>query len=224
MISSVFFDLDGTLADTAPDLTSSLNQVLREQNKPSVTVEKIRPFVSMGSNAMLKVAFLVEEDDPEFADIKQRFLETYKKNLHHETQLFPGMEKVLQYLEKENIIWGVVTNKPTWLTEPTMQYLQLIDRVACVVSGDTTKFQKPDPQPILHACKVTKSDPNQSVYIGDASRDIDAGRAAGMKTLVASYGYIAIDEDPNEWNADGNAPKPEAIIYWLKKENSSAYL
>ena len=222
MISSVFFDLDGTLADTAPDLAAALNQVLHEQGKAALPLESIRPSVSLGGNAMVKLAFSIEEDDPEFEGLRIRFLEIYQQRLHQDTHVFPGIDEVLDYLEGKNMTWGVVTNKPEWLTNPVMDQLQLTQRAACIISGDTTDYRKPHPGSMLHACEVARCDPETSLYVGDALRDIEAGRAAGMKTLTADYGYIANDENPDEWNADGRISQPEEIIDWLKKENESA--
>ena len=222
MISSVFFDLDGTLADTAPDLAAALNQVLHEQGKPTLPMESIRPSVSLGGNAMVKLAFSIEEDDPEFDGLRIRFLDIYQQRLHQDTQVFPGIDAVLDYLEGKNMTWGVVTNKPEWLTNPVMDQLKLTQRAACIISGDTTEYSKPHPGSMLHACEVAQCDPETSLYVGDALRDIEAGRAAGMKTLTADYGYIANNENPDDWNADGCISKPEEIIDWLKKENESA--
>jgi 2-phosphoglycolate phosphatase len=222
MISSVFFDLDGTLADTAPDLAAALNQVLHEQGKPTLPMESIRPSVSLGGNAMVKLAFSIEEDDPEFDGLRIRFLDIYQQRLHQDTQVFPGIDAVLDYLEGKNMTWGVVTNKPEWLTNPVMDQLKLTQRAACIISGDTTEYSKPHPGSMLHACEVAQCDPETSLYVGDALRDIEAGRAAGMKTLTADYGYIANNENPDDWDADGKISKPEEIIDWLKKENESA--
>ena len=219
MISSIFFDLDGTLADTAPDLATALNQILQERGKPTLPLETIRPAVSLGGNAMIKLVFAIEEDDPEFADLRQRFLEIYHERLHQDTHVFPGIGKALDYIEANNMIWGVITNKPEWLTHPIMEQLNLTQRTACIVSGDTTEFRKPHPGPMLYACELAKCAPETSLYVGDALRDIEAGRAAGMKTLIADYGYIAKDENPDTWNADGSISEPEEIIAWLEKEN-----
>ncbi len=221
MISSVFFDLDGTLADTAPDLAAALNQVLHEQGKPALPLESIRLSVSLGSNAMVKLGFSIEEDDPEFDGLKQRFLDIYQQRLHQDTHIFHGIDEALTYLEEKNMAWGVVTNKPEWLTNPVMEQLKLTQRAACVISGDTTKYQKPHPGSILYACQITQCAPETSLYVGDALRDIQAGRAAGMKTLTADYGYIANNENPDEWNADGRISRPEEIIDWLDRENNT---
>lgn len=222
MISSVFFDLDGTLADTAPDLTISLNQILQKEHKPSIPIKKLIPFISGGANGMIKMAFDISEKDPKFQDIKKCFLIAYKKTLYHQTQVFLGIEEVLQYLEAKKIIWGIITNKPAEFTDPIMQRLNLTQKAACIISGDTTLFNKPSPQPILYACKITKTDPKKSVYIGDAKIDIQAGKAGGMKTLIANYGYLSENDNPKQWGADGTISRPEEIIDWLKKKNNTS--
>lgn len=221
MISSVFFDLDGTLADTAPDLAAALNQILREHGKPELTVAAIKPAVSLGGDAMIKLAFAINETDPEFDNLRRSFLKIYHERLHQDTHVFPGIEKVLNYIEAEKLVWGVVTNKPEWLTNPVMEQLQLARRAACIVSGDTTEYRKPHPGPMLHACELAQCAPETALYVGDALRDIEAGRAAGMKTLTADYGYIPEGEDPDDWQADGSVSTPEEIIDWLNKENSN---
>jgi len=215
MIKAVFFDLDGTLADTAPDLAASLNQLLAEQGKAVLTFDVIRPTVSLGGNALVRLAFNIDEDKPEFISLRQRFLEIYKSRLHSGTHLFPGMPRVLDTLESDGLVWGVITNKPSWLTLPLMQKLGLDKRAKCIICGDTTENKKPHPAPMLHACKITDSDPGCSLYVGDAERDIEAGRAAGMHTLIAQYGYIGKDEEPSQWQADGVISDPGEIIDWI---------
>ena len=216
MITTVFFDLDGTFADTAPDLAASLNQLLTEHGQPTLPLEIIRPTVSLGGNAMIQLAFTIDESAEEFSELRQRFLEIYNQRMHSSTKLFPGMGKVLQTLESEHILWGIITNKPGWLTEPLMQKLDMEKRAACIISGDTTNHRKPHPAPMHHACEITNSEPAHTLYVGDAQRDIDAGRAAGMHTLIAKYGYISADEDPGQWQADGMVTHPNEIITWIK--------
>jgi 2-phosphoglycolate phosphatase, prokaryotic len=208
MIKAVFFDLDGTLADTAPDLAAALNQLLAEQGRSALPYEVIRPAVSLGGNAMIRLAFGIEEVTPEFNSFRQRFLEIYQSRLLDDTHLFPGMSQVLEILESKGIIWGVITNKPSWLTNPLMQKLGLYGRAKCIISGDTTENRKPHPAPMLYACEISETEPCSSLYIGDARRDIDAGRAAGMHTLIAEYGYIGKDEEPSQWRADGMISDP----------------
>jgi phosphoglycolate phosphatase len=216
MITAVFFDLDGTLADTAPDLAYALNKVLSEHGRPTLSLEKIRSTVSLGGNAMIQLAFNLDEKAPEFSALRERFLDIYNQKMHSDTHLFPGISEVLTTLEADNITWGVITNKSSWFTQPLMEHLGLEQRTACIVSGDTTDYRKPHPAPMQYACEITQSEPGNSVYIGDAKRDIDAGRAAGMHTLVAQYGYISEDENPLDWKADAMISEANEIISWLR--------
>tara|TARA_R110002096_G_scaffold14333_1_gene49915 strand:+ start:795 stop:1451 length:657 start_codon:yes stop_codon:yes gene_type:complete len=202
MIEHILFDLDGTLADTANDLANALNAIRLQHGLTALPKEVIRPTVSLGGNAMIKLAFDLEEGDTGFEIIRDEFLNYYRANIAQETRLFDGMEKLLISLESENKPWGIVTNKSSWLTEPLLKALSLDERAACVISGDTLEEKKPHPAPILHACRLMQSDPATTIYIGDAQRDIEAGRRAGTKTLIALYGYIDDDDDPADWGAD----------------------
>lgn len=219
-INTVFFDLDGTLADTAPDLAKALNQLLEEKNKTALPFKEIRPVVSHGGNALIRLAFNISENQPEFSSLKERFLQLYQSRLHNGTTLFAGMADVLEILEKENFIWGVITNKPAWLTNPLMQQLGLVGRAACIISGDSSAYSKPHPAPLQLANEITNTKPESCIYIGDAKRDIDAGRAAGMYTLVACYGYLGNEDQPETWNADGMVQSVPEIIDWINKFNS----
>ena len=219
MINTVFFDLDGTLADTAPDLAGALNALLEEEGKPALDFEKIRPVASHGGNALLRLGFDVTERDPGFNQLRKRFLELYGTRLHSCTTLFDGMENVLATLEKEQFIWGVITNKPRWLTEPLMKHLGLARSAACIISGDSTDYIKPHPAPMQLANNITNTKPEMSLYIGDAQRDIEAGKVAGMHTLIALYGYIGADDSPENWNADGMINTPAEIPGWIHAFN-----
>lgn len=211
MIEHILFDLDGTLADTANDLANALNAIRLKHGLATLSREVIRPTVSLGGNAMIKLAFDLEEGDSGFDLIRKEFLDYYRANIAHETRLFEGMEELLRSLESENKPWGIVTNKPSWLTDPLIKAMSLDERAACVISGDTLEQKKPHPAPILHACSLMRSVPATTIYIGDAQRDIEAGRRAGTKTLIALYGYIDDDEDPDQWCADGMITSPHEI-------------
>ena len=211
MIDCVLFDLDGTLADTADDLANALNAIRLKHNLTVLCREIIRPTVSLGGNAMIKLAFGLEEGDTDFEKIRDEFLNYYRANIAQETRLFDGMEELLLTLENENKPWGIVTNKPSWLTDPLVEAMSLDKRAACVISGDTLEQRKPHPAPILHACKLMQSNPSTTLYIGDAQRDIEAGRSAGTKTLIALYGYIDDDDDPAAWDADAMVSSPYQI-------------
>jgi len=215
MIRTVLFDLDGTLLDTAPDLAGALNMVLAEQGRPALPFERIRPVVSHGGIALIELGFGLARQDPAFAALRQRLLAIYRANLAVRTRPFPGMSELLAAIESRHMNWGVVTNKPGWLTEPLLQALGLFERAACVVSGDTLPERKPHPAPMLHACRLAGSEPAQCVYVGDAQRDIEAGRSAGMHTLVALFGYIEADEDYRKWQADAAVDSPAGILDWL---------
>ena len=215
-IKTVLFDLDGTLLDTAPDLAAALNTVLGENNRDPLPYETIRGVVSHGGVALIKLGFRIDELDPDFEALRQRLLAIYRENLSRLTRLFPGMDEVLERLEQNGLNWGIVTNKPGWLTEPLLADLGLLERAACVVSGDTLKERKPHPAPMLHACKLARSTPQQCVYIGDAQRDIEAGRNASMHTLVALFGYFLEDDRPHEWLADGLLEQPRDLLAWLE--------
>ncbi|MCG8436091.1 MAG: HAD hydrolase-like protein, partial [Gammaproteobacteria bacterium] len=165
-ISTVLFDLDGTLADTAPDMAAALNQLLKEYNRAPLAFETIRPSVSGGSPAMLKLGFGVREESAEFKKLRQRFLDIYNAALCVETKLFPGMDKVLSHLDTHNFRWGVVTNKPGWLTEPLLYELALKTRSACIISGDTTARRKPHPDPLFKACADIGCEPAECIYVG----------------------------------------------------------
>jgi 2-phosphoglycolate phosphatase len=213
--AGVLFDLDGTLLDTAPDLAAALNRLRRERGEPELPHATIRPTVSHGSQGMLKLGFGLEPGDALYAELNQRFLELYRAAIAVETALFPGMAEVLAYLEANVIHWGVVTNKPGWLTEPLLRALDLWPRAACVVSGDTLARRKPDPEPLWYACERMGVPPERSLYIGDAERDVQAGNRAGLITLVAGFGYLGVEDRPEDWGADGFLERPTDLFGWI---------
>ena len=215
MIRSVLFDLDGTLADTAPDLANALNNVRMESGLAPLPLQTIRCEVSNGAIALTKLGFDIDSDHPQFEPLRLRLLEHYRQNIATETRLFDGMHAVLKTLEEMNIHWGVVTNKPARFTEPLLNALDLTHRAACIVSGDTLEKKKPHPEPILHACNIVGCRPTETVYVGDAPRDIEAGKRAGTKTLVALFGYISDHEQPQQWGADGMVQAPQDILSWV---------
>ena len=217
---AVLFDLDGTFADTAPDMAYALNQLLKRRERSPLPFERIRPHVSHGGRAMISIGFGLAPEDAGFDALRQEFLDIYADNLVRETALFPGMPDLLDFFETQDIPWGIVTNKPTWLTDPLMQGLGLSERAACIVSGDTAARAKPHPDPLYHACRLIDVDPIDCWYVGDAERDIAAGRAAGTGTLVAMFGYLDAAEDPRTWGADGMIRKPLDVLDWLSTGNT----
>jgi len=213
--AAILFDLDGTLADTAPDLAFALNTLLQESNKQVIDYTIIRPFASHGSPALLKLGFGIETDHPDFPELQQRFIQIYQDNIARETRLFAGMEQVLNQLDLAKIPWGIVTNKPAFLTEPLLKELNLDHRAACVVSSDTTAHSKPHPEPMFYACQQINLAPEQCLYIGDAARDIEAGKNANMQTVLAYYGYLSADDKPDTWQSDFSINQPSDILLWI---------
>jgi len=213
--SAILFDLDGTLVDTAPDLAFALNTLLQENNKQVIDYNTIRPLASHGSPALLKQGFGIEINHPDFPELQQRFIQIYQDNIARETRLFAGMEQVLNQLEAANIPWGIVTNKPAFLTEPLLVQLNLSHRAACVVSSDTTAHSKPHPEPMFYACQQINLAPEQCLYIGDAARDIEAGKNANMQTVLAYYGYLSADDKPDTWQSDFSINQPSDILLWI---------
>lgn len=218
MIRTVLFDLDGTLADTAPDLAQALNTLLAEESRAALPFGRIRPVVSHGSAGLLKLGFGISPHDASFARLRERLLAIYAANLCRATRLFPGIPELLTELRRRGLNWGIVTNKPAFLTEPLVAQLPLPSAPACIVSGDTTTNRKPHPEPMLLACRRAGSLPDQCLYVGDAERDIAAGREAGMRTLVALFGYIEDNEQPHTWGASGLVHTPMEILDWLARD------
>lgn len=212
--SALLLDLDGTLLDTAPDMGGALNRLLEENGLAPLPASAIRPVVSHGSARLVSLGFPTATGD-EYERLRLRFLDIYALNLADHTRLFPGAEALLAELERLGLPWGIVTNKPGWLTDPLLQALDLDGRAACVVSGDTLPERKPHPLPLLHAASVIGIAPGRCVYAGDAERDIQAGRAAGMTTVVASYGYISAEDDPRSWQPAGMVTEPLQLLDWM---------
>jgi phosphoglycolate phosphatase len=215
VIRTVLFDLDGTLADTAPDLARALNELLVEEGRPPLPYETIRPMVSHGSPGLLRLGFGIGAEHTAYARLRQRLLDLYAADLCRETRLFPGMDEVLAGLQARGLNWGIVTNKPAFLTEPLVRKLALDFPPTSIVSGDSTRNRKPHPEPMFLACRQAGSEPPQCLFVGDAERDVEAGREAGMRTLVALFGYIESHESPQSWGADGLVRTPVEILGWL---------
>jgi N-acetyl-D-muramate 6-phosphate phosphatase len=207
---AILFDFDGTFADTAPDMAYAANLLRKARGLATLPESSYRPHVSRGSRGMIGVAFKVQFDEPEFPALKDEFLSYYEKHLCVHTALFPGIESLIRKMESRDIAWGIVTNKPKRFTDPIAAALGLDVRAGCVVSGDTTPHAKPHPAPLLHAANLIAIDPADCWYVGDDIRDIQAAHAAGMKGIVARYGYLG-GSDPNTWNADFMVDSPAEI-------------
>jgi 2-phosphoglycolate phosphatase len=216
-IKAVLFDLDGTLIDTAADIGSALNAVLISLDRAKLTDAQVRSNAGKGARGLLQLGLQLEADDPDYERHSNDFLKYYEQFMLQTTQLFAGMEQVLQWLEEKKIPWGIVTNKPHRFTVKILEGLLLHHRAACVVSGDSLKHSKPHPEPILHACKLLNVDPKNVLYIGDAEIDIIASHAAGVTPLAALYGYITEGDDPQKWNAHGYINHPTDLLEWFSK-------
>lgn len=215
MFDAVLFDLDGTLADTAPDLGSTVNTLLLEEGQPQQALEALRPYVSQGARGMLKAGFGYDSTHPDYEGLTERFLEIYASRLCAETRLFDGIPELLATLEEMGLGWGIVTNKRMRFTDPLVALLGLGGRTACVVSGDTTPEAKPSPLPVLHACKLLNCTPGRTLYVGDDIRDIAAGRAAGCMTVAVSYGYLGDGGPVRTWGADLIIDHPDELADFL---------
>ncbi len=213
---AVLFDLDGTLVDTAPDMVRILQSLQRERSSEPVPFEVGRSYVSNGVLGLLSIGF-PDADDELREDLRQEFLERYAERICDHSVVFDGLDTLLGELEAAGIPWGVVTNKPASLTDRLLDELQLSQRAACAVSGDTLPQRKPHPAPLLHACEIAAVAPAASIYVGDAARDIEAGRAAGMSTIAAGYGYIIDGDDPAIWGADSIAVDTQELAHLVRK-------
>jgi phosphoglycolate phosphatase len=214
-IAAVLFDLDGTLADTAPDMARTVNLMREKRGLSTVPLSQVRPHVSKGARGMIGAAFDVSPEDERFQAMREEFLDLYMGNLCIDTRLFPGMESLLGSLEERGIAWGVVTNKFERFAFPVMEGLGLAQRAAVIVGGDTCPRPKPYPDPLLHAAKAINVDPARTLYVGDDERDVQAARAAGMPVLAAGYGYLGDGPLPEAWNADGVVGSVEEIGKWI---------
>ncbi|MGE0858276.1 MAG: phosphoglycolate phosphatase [Gammaproteobacteria bacterium] len=212
---AVLFDLDGTLLDTAPDFYLALNALRAEAGLPPLDHALIRPHVSHGSPAMLRLAFDIDATHASYETHRARFLELYASVLASATVPFPGVPALLDALAARGLPWGIVTNKPGWLTTPLLARLALDARAACVISGDSTARAKPFPDPLLAAAAALGVPPTACVYVGDAERDVVAARAAGMPVLVARYGYLDPLEQPDAWQADGGIDAALELLAWI---------
>jgi len=208
----IFFDLDGTLADTAPDLVAAANQLLIARNLPPMQYEVLRPRASAGARGLIRGAFGIDTDHPDFIPLRDEFFSNYEKALLVNSVIFDGIDHLLDQLDGAKLPWGIVTNKSERFTNPLTDLMGLRQRAASTVSGDTTPHSKPHPEPILHAARLANVDPTKSVYVGDDIRDIVAGKAAGMKTIAAAYGYCGCEEPPEAWGADYLVYHPKELL------------
>jgi len=213
---SILFDLDGTLVDTAPDMVGVLEAMQISHGGTLVSHELARSNVSNGAIGLIRLAF-PSSTGAEEKRLLQEYLDRYQQSVCEESRVFPGLDSLLDQLDAARLPWGVVTNKPQKLTEPLLAGLGLDARTACIISGDTIAERKPHPAPLLLASKKTRVAPDKTIYVGDAARDIEAGRAAGMTTVAAAYGYITSDDSANNWQADFIAADTQELVTILLK-------
>ncbi len=211
MIKAVLFDLDGTFADTAPDLAYALNRVRGTRGLAPLPPEATRPVASNGARGLLGAGFGIGPGDPGYDALREEFLAVYAENLCRETRLFPGIRELLDALHARVLPWGIVTNKQERFMLPLLRQLGVLDRAACAVGGDTTVRNKPDPEPLLFASRRIGIVPADGVYIGDDRRDVEAAHAAGMKAVVARWGYLN-GQEPDQWNADWLIKNPQELL------------
>ena len=212
MIEAVLFDLDGTLVDTAPDMGAALNNLLIEENMQPLPLAVIRPLVSQGGLVLTRLGFAGKVPEAEIEPLRQRYLQHYHAIVADESRLFEGYAEILDELEARSIPWGIVTNKPEWLTHPLLEQLGLALRTGIVIGGDTLEQRKPHPLPLQIAAKRLRVSCDNCIYVGDDERDIVAGKAANMKTLVAAYGYIEEPASIETWQADGVIDRPHDLL------------
>lgn len=214
-LHGILFDLDGTLLDTAPDLLNALNHVLVNEGLQAMQLTQIRHLVSHGSQAMLEAIFGNQQTEQEKQHRQQQLIKHYEENIYVDTVFFDGMSDFLSQLDSLGLPWGVVTNKPAFLTDRLMQAVGLDQRASSIISGDTLSVSKPHPLPLLSAARQCGILPKHCVYIGDAERDIQAANAAGMISVVAAYGYLSDHDTPDTWQADYHIDHPSELHQFL---------
>lgn len=209
---AVLFDFDGTLADTAPDLAAAANRLRDEKGLAPLPLDLLRPVASQGARGLLRVGLGLEPQDHGYEPMRQRFLDLYEQALAQHTRLFDGMAELVDWLDARRLPWGIVTNKATRFAQPLVAHLGLAGRCGVLVCGDTAARMKPHPEPLWLAAEQLGADPSACVYVGDDLRDIQAGRAAGMRTVAAAYGYCGDESPPQTWAADWLINHPRALM------------
>ena len=215
MIKTVLFDLDGTLADTAPDLGYAVNHMRKTRGLPALPDSATRPVASLGARGLLNAGFGIGPGHPDYGSMREEFLLLYEKNICRKTRLFPGIAELLDALETRGLRWGVVTNKAERLARLLLDELHMTPRASCIIGGDSTANFKPHPDPLLAACRTMREDAHACIYVGDDQRDVEAGHAAGMKAAAVKWGYLN-DSDPGSWNAEWILESPQDLLQHLR--------
>jgi 2-phosphoglycolate phosphatase len=214
---AVLFDLDGTLIDSAPDLGAAADQMRTERGLASIPLERYRPMAGAGARGMLGVAFGITPDSPEFAPLREEFFLNYEVRMLRNTQVFDGVAELIEALRARGLRWGVVTNKSVRFTGPLTRSMPLFATAGAIISGDTTPYAKPHPEPLLEAARQLGVPAASCFYVGDDERDILAGRAAGMGTVAATYGYMGEQAEVARWDADAAISSPLEFLQLLKE-------
>ena len=214
--AALLFDLDGTLIDSAPDLAGAGNEMRTSRGLPALPLAHFRPMVGTGARGMLGCALGVGPNDPAFNALRHEFLDRYERRMTQETRVFDGMCAVLGHLEAAGIPWGIVTNKATRFAQPLVAILPGLAGAATLVCGDTTAHAKPHPQPLLEAARRLAVAPDRCIYVGDDARDVEAGKGAGMRTVVAAWGYLGAGEPIEAWQADAIVQSPHELLTLLR--------
>lgn len=212
MLKAVFFDLDGTLMDTALDLGHALNACLKEDNLPEVSESVIRTLVSDGALALIQHGYNIEADHPEAQNLRQRLLNHYELNVAQHSKLFPGIQAVLQFIQENHLQWGIATNKPWLYTEALLEHFEFPSAPCCVICPEHVAQRKPNPESLHLACKAANCAAHEALYVGDHKRDIDCAIHAKMPSVCANYGYISDTEDTKHWQADFYIEHAEELI------------
>jgi N-acetyl-D-muramate 6-phosphate phosphatase len=215
-IAAVLFDLDGTLIDSAPDLGAAADKMRIKRGMPSLPFELYRPMAGAGARGMLGVAFGMSPDHPEFAALREEFFVNYENCMTERTSAFKDVPELIAQLRARGLSWGVVTNKSMRFTGPLTRGMSLFATAAAVVGGDSTPYAKPHPAPLLEAARQLNLDPGHCIYVGDDGRDVHAGRAAGMGTVAARYGYLGQEGDTLQWGADAHIDSPLELLTLLQ--------
>ena len=217
-IRAVLFDLDGTLIDSAPDLAGTANDMRAARGLSPLPYETLRRMVGAGARGMMGLAFEVVPGHEQFEVLRDEFFDLYQRRLLRETRIFETVHPLLAHLRERALPWGIVTNKAARFGQPVIEGLALHLESSVSIYGDTTPHAKPHPEPLLEAARRMQVDPQHCLYVGDDLRDIQAGRAAGMRTLAAAWGYLGASEPIEAWGADGIVHDPAAIIEWITQE------
>jgi phosphoglycolate phosphatase len=210
-LGAVLFDLDGTLIDSAPDLAGACNEMRVDRGLAPLPYERLRRMVGSGARGMIGASFGLTPENPDYAELRDEFLDRYEARMTRETKVFDEMVPILAWLATRGVPWGIVTNKATRFAAPLVASLGLATQATTLVCGDTVAHSKPHPAPLLEAARRLALAPERCAYVGDDRRDVDAGRAAAMLTVVAAWGYLGDGDAPSRWGADHLIDRPDEL-------------